>query len=164
MALLWALYSSSRSFMNCGLWTMNYFMNYELATEFQVWSHQCWVAGKDHFPQPAAQDAFSLCSKCTLLAHIQLNVHQDCQVLFCKAAFQQVGPSLYRYTELFLPRCWTLHLPFLNVLKFSIIQTHSTEVGTNDSKTSWCMNHSYQFCIICKLAEDAWSSRSVMKI
>ena len=59
-------------------------------------SHQCWVEGKDHLPQPAgnalpntAQEAAGfLCCQSTLLAHGHLDVHQDSQVLFCKVSFQ----------------------------------------------------------------------------
>lgn len=42
----------------------------------------------DNIPPHAAQDTVSLlCSKGTLLAHIQPAAHQDPQVLFCKAVF-----------------------------------------------------------------------------
>lgn len=52
---------------------------------FQVWPCQRWVEGKYHFPHPAlhnvAQDTSSLlCGKDTLLAHIQLGVHQDLEL------------------------------------------------------------------------------------
>lgn len=41
----------------------------------------------------AAQDTVShLCSKDALLAHVQLGIHQNPQVLFCKVAFQMGGP------------------------------------------------------------------------
>lgn len=36
-----------------------------------------------------------LCWKCMLLTHVQFMVHQDPQVLFCKAAFWQESYSLY---------------------------------------------------------------------
>lgn len=63
--------------------------NPEPGTVLQVWHHQCWVKGKDHFPWTAggalpntAQDTISLlCHKGTLPACIQLGVHQDTQVL-----------------------------------------------------------------------------------
>jgi len=61
-----------------------------------VWPPKCRVEEKDPLPwlagnilSKAAQDTISpLSSKGTLLAHVQLGVHQDSQMLFCQAAFQ----------------------------------------------------------------------------
>ena len=66
----------------------------ELDTVLQLWPHHCWAEGKDQFPRPAGNTLPSaawdtiglLCFKGTLLAHVQLSVHQDSHV-FCKAAF-----------------------------------------------------------------------------
>jgi len=60
-----------------------------------VWAHQCWAEGKVHLPWPAGKVLYSaaqgpvgcLCCKGALLAHGQLGVHQDPQVLLCRAAF-----------------------------------------------------------------------------
>lgn len=57
--------------------------------------------GKYHFPQhagdifcSAVQDTISLLySKGTLLAHFQVDVHQEPHVLFCRVAFQLCGPQ-----------------------------------------------------------------------
>lgn len=49
-----------------------------------------WLAGNTH----AAKNTISLLgSKGTLLTHVQVGVHQDLEVLLCKAAFQMGGPQ-----------------------------------------------------------------------
>ncbi|KAK4832384.1 hypothetical protein QYF61_022239 [Mycteria americana] len=63
------------------------------------------------------------CLDVILLADDQLVVHQDPQVLFCKAALLLLA-----------------------------------EVPLDGSTTSWCINHSSQFCIISKLAEGVFCS------
>jgi len=58
-----------------------------------VWSHQRWVLGNDHLSWPAgntlpnvAKNTISLFSdKSPSLAQMQLGVHHDHQILFCKA-------------------------------------------------------------------------------
>lgn len=50
------------------------------------------------------------CRMGTPLAHVQFHVHQDPWVLFCRAAFQLVTPSLHCCTGLFLFRCKTSRL------------------------------------------------------
>lgn len=54
----------------------------------QIWSHKCWVEGNDNPFQSAEEAAGLFCCKGTLLARVV--VHQDPQVLFCKATFQPV--------------------------------------------------------------------------
>ncbi|KAK4829016.1 hypothetical protein QYF61_001791, partial [Mycteria americana] len=64
----------------------------KLNTAFEVRPHQCRVQGHDHFPSPAghtipdtSQDAVGFLGHLdTLLAHVQLAVHQHPQVLFPK--------------------------------------------------------------------------------
>ncbi|KAK4810721.1 hypothetical protein QYF61_007695 [Mycteria americana] len=65
----------------------------------------------------STQDTVNLlCGKGTLLAHVQLGVHQD---LLCKAAFQLGGPQhVYWCMGLFLPWCRTWHFPLLNCMRF----------------------------------------------
>lgn len=46
-----------------------------------------------------AKNTDRLSGKGTFLVHVQLHVHQDTQVLFCRTAFRFGG------LELFLPRC-----------------------------------------------------------
>ncbi|KAK4824458.1 LOW QUALITY PROTEIN: hypothetical protein QYF61_015836 [Mycteria americana] len=73
----------------------------ELDTALQVRSHQSRVEGQNHLPQPAghasfdaAQDTVGLlgCQR-TLLAHVQLFVHQYPQVLFRRAALDHIIPQ-----------------------------------------------------------------------
>ncbi|KAK4823743.1 hypothetical protein QYF61_006012 [Mycteria americana] len=68
----------------------------KLNTVFEVRPHQCRVQGHDHFSGPAShtisdisQDAIGILGHLgTLLAHIQVAVNQNTQVLLCWAAFQ----------------------------------------------------------------------------
>lgn len=74
----------------------------ELNSALQLWSHQCWVEGEDHFSWPscpagnassnAAKNTLSFRSKGILLIHVQSGVSQDSKVLFCRAASQLDGP------------------------------------------------------------------------
>lgn len=61
----------------------------ELGPELQV-----WPSGSNS--SNAAKNTIVLCCKVTVLAHFQLDIYQDTQVLFCRAAFQLGGPSIYR--------------------------------------------------------------------
>ncbi|KAK4817891.1 hypothetical protein QYF61_002060 [Mycteria americana] len=73
----------------------------ELDAVLQVRSHQSRVEGQNHLPRPAghtsfdaAQDTVGLlgCER-TLLAHVQLFVHQYPQVLFRRAALDHIIPQ-----------------------------------------------------------------------
>ncbi|KAK4814100.1 hypothetical protein QYF61_008195 [Mycteria americana] len=73
----------------------------ELDAVLQVRSHQSRVEGQNHLPRPAghasfdaAQDTVGLlgCER-TLLAHVQLFVHQYPQVLFRRAALNHIIPQ-----------------------------------------------------------------------
>ncbi|PKU38344.1 hypothetical protein llap_11351 [Limosa lapponica baueri] len=70
----------------------------KLNTVLKVQPHQCQAREDDHFPSPAghtvsdtSQDAVGHLG--TLLAHIQVAVDQQPQVLFCWAAFQPLFPQ-----------------------------------------------------------------------
>ncbi|KAK4827433.1 hypothetical protein QYF61_017990, partial [Mycteria americana] len=63
----------------------------ELDPELQMWPQKGRITSQPAVNglSNAAQDTFSLfCHKGMLLAHVQFRVHQDQQVLSCKAAFQ----------------------------------------------------------------------------
>ena len=70
-------------------------------TAFKVQPPQCRVQGDNQFLSPAghtisdtSQDAVGLLGHLgTLLAHLQLAVDQQPQVLFCQAAFQPLFPK-----------------------------------------------------------------------
>lgn len=112
-------------------------------------SHRDCVERKDQLPQPdgstpnAAQESAGLLrSKDALLAHVQLGVHQNPQVLSYRAVSQLDAPNMSS-TELLpatSPACpgpsrW-LHKRLAWWL-------------------TWCINHSSQFFIICTIAEVA---------
>ncbi|PKU37700.1 hypothetical protein llap_11996 [Limosa lapponica baueri] len=73
----------------------------ELNIIIEVWPHQCWVQGDNHYPSPAGhtisdtnQHAIGLLGHLgTLLARIKLTVDQHPQVLFHRAAFQPLFPK-----------------------------------------------------------------------
>ena len=73
----------------------------KLNTVLEVRPHQCRLQGQDDFPSPAhhtipdtSQDATGLLGHLgTLLAHIQLTVHQYTKVPFHQAAFQPLLPK-----------------------------------------------------------------------
>jgi len=53
--------------------------------------HICWPVS-DTLPSAANKTTSLLRRKGTWLTHVQLGGHQDAQLLFCRAAFQQGGP------------------------------------------------------------------------
>ena len=72
-----------------------------LDTVLQVRPQQCRAEGQDHLPQPAGQTYFDasqdtvgfLGCKGTLLAHVQLPIHQYPQVFFGRAALNPFIPQ-----------------------------------------------------------------------
>lgn len=94
-----------------------------------------------------------LCHENTLLAHVPL-LHQESQILLCKAPFQPAVPSMYWCKRLFQPRCRTWHfalIPFHKVPVSLFLQPMNTSL--NGSTILWRIIHSSEFCIICKLAK-----------
>jgi len=107
-------------------------------------------------PNAASDATVSLCHEGALLAHVQLSVHQDPQVLFSKFAFHLFSPHSVLLLGLLLPRRRTLHFPFLNSMRFPSCPFPSP---LNGSAAIWCISHSLFY--ICKLAEGIPSSRSL---
>jgi len=70
------------------------------------------------------------------------------------AVFQLVGPSLYWYLRLFLPRCRSQRLPLLNLMEFLCPFLQPIKTLLNGSMTQWCISHFSQCCIIYNLTED----------
>ena len=62
-------------------------------------------------------------------------------------------PNLYWCMGLFLPRCSTLHLPWLNYIRFLSAQLSSLSRSHRMAAAFRCISHSSQFCVISKLAE-----------
>ena len=96
--------------------------------------HQGSVEGEENLPRPAghtppnaSQDAIGLLgSRGTLLAHGQPVTHQHSQVpLSTELLSSRSAPSLYWCMGLFLPRCRTLPLPWLNLIRFLSAQLSS---------------------------------------
>jgi len=82
----------------------------------------CKAEGKDHLPRlagnvlpNAAQKVVGLLShKVAWLAHVQLCVQQDPQVLFCKVAFQSVSLQPLLVPGAIPPEVQVSAFPFLN--------------------------------------------------
>ncbi|KAK4818926.1 hypothetical protein QYF61_022103 [Mycteria americana] len=112
----------------------------ELDTVLQTGSHQSRVEWQNHLPRPAghtsfdaAQDTVGLLGcEHTLLAHVQLVVHQYPQVLFRRAALDHIIPR-----PVLKPRIAPTQDPLDDILSF------------------WRVNCATQLGVICKLAEGA---------
>lgn len=59
-----------------------------------------------------------LCGKGTLVAHVQLGVHQDPQVLFAVVLSNSLVSNIFLFMGLFLHRCRALQFPLLQYMWF----------------------------------------------
>ncbi|KAK4811900.1 LOW QUALITY PROTEIN: hypothetical protein QYF61_014933 [Mycteria americana] len=91
----------------------------------------------------------------TLLAHVQLSVHQYPQVLFHRAALDHIMPQPVLKPRI-APTQVTLHLAL-----FEPHEVHTgpllqlVQVPLDDIPSFWCVNCTTQLGVICKLAEGA---------
>ncbi|KAK4832340.1 hypothetical protein QYF61_021869 [Mycteria americana] len=91
----------------------------------------------------------------TSLAHVQLGVHQDLQVLFCQAAFQLVSPQRVLVPWVVPRQVQNFALPFAELNDVPVNPfLQPIEAPLDGSKTLWCIIHFSQFCVISKLAEE----------
>ncbi|KAK4820477.1 LOW QUALITY PROTEIN: hypothetical protein QYF61_027938, partial [Mycteria americana] len=112
--------------------------------------------------QPAAVDlALSrgdtvalLGCECTLLAHVQLFVHQYPQVLFCRAALNHIIPQ-----PVLKPRIAPTQDPALGLVEPHEVHAgpllQLVQVPLDDIPSFWPVNCTTQLGVICKLAEGA---------
>ncbi|KAK4806791.1 hypothetical protein QYF61_005587 [Mycteria americana] len=136
----------------------------ELDAVLQVGSHQSRIEGQNHLPQPvghasfdAAQDKIGLlgCER-TLLAHVQLFVHQYPQVLFRRAALDHIIPQ-----PLLKPRIAPTQVqdPALGLVEPHEVHTgpllQLVQVPLDDIPSFWHVNCTTQLGVICRLAEGA---------
>ncbi|KAK4809951.1 hypothetical protein QYF61_002908 [Mycteria americana] len=132
----------------------------KLNTAFEVWPHQCWVQGHDHFPSPAghtifdtSQDAIGFLGHLgTLLAHVQPAVKQHPQVLFHRAALQPLFPKPVALHEVAVAQVQDLAL--------SLVKPHTIDLGPSiqpvqSLPTLKQINTPTQLGVICKLTEGA---------
>ncbi|KAK4819021.1 hypothetical protein QYF61_024137 [Mycteria americana] len=126
----------------------------ELDAVLQVGSHQSRVEGQNHLPQPAghasfdaAQDMVGLLGcEHTLLAHVQLFIHQYPQVLFCRAALNPFIPHPVQDLALGLVEPHEVHMgPLLQLV----------QVPLDGILSLRHVNHTTQLSVVCKLAEGA---------
>ncbi|KAK4815896.1 hypothetical protein QYF61_009947 [Mycteria americana] len=135
-----------------------------LNTAFEVWPHQCRVQGHDHFPSPAghtisdtSQDAIGLRGHLgTLLAHIQLAVDQQPQVLLCWAAFQPLFPKPVLLHGVLVTQ---VQDPTLGLVKPYTVDfspsIQPVQVPLQSLSTLKQINPPTQLGVICKLTEGA---------
>ena len=91
--------------------------------------HQCIPEGQDHLPRlaghtyfDAAQDMIGfLGCEGTVLAHVQLPIHQYPQVVFCKAALNPFIPQLALVMEVALTQ--------VQDLAFGFVEPHEIHLG-----------------------------------
>ena len=93
--------------------------------------------------------------KGTLLAHGHPIIHQDTQVLLCRAPFQHVSPWPVVMHEVIPPQ--VQDSKFAPVHQVSLCPAlQSVLVLLSGSTVLWRVGHSSQLCIISKLAEGAF--------
>ncbi|KAK4830676.1 hypothetical protein QYF61_012776 [Mycteria americana] len=136
----------------------------KLNTVFEVRPHQCQVQGHDHFPTPAghaifdtSQDAIGFLGHLgTLLAHIQADVSQHPQVLFCQAASQPLFPKPVALHGVAVAQVQDLAL--------GLVKPHTIDLGPSiqpvqvplqSLPTLQQINIPTQLGVICKLTEGA---------
>ncbi|KAK4810201.1 hypothetical protein QYF61_011795 [Mycteria americana] len=136
----------------------------ELDTVLQVGSHQSRVEGQNHLLQPAGHAAFDaaqdmvgfLGCECTLLAHVQLFIHQYPQVLLCRAALNPFIPQ-----PLLIPG---LAPTKLQDLALGLVEPHEVHTGPllkivqvplDGIPSLRRVNHTTQVGVVCRLAEGA---------
>ncbi|KAK4831174.1 LOW QUALITY PROTEIN: hypothetical protein QYF61_015644 [Mycteria americana] len=134
----------------------------ELDTVLQMSSHQSRGEGQNHLPGPAGHSSFDAAQdtvglrgcKHTLLAHVQLFVHQYPQVLFRRAALDHIVPQ-----PVLKPRIAPTQDPALGLAEPHEVHTgpllQLVQVPLNDIPSFWCVNCTTQLGVICKLAERA---------
>ncbi|KAK4830413.1 hypothetical protein QYF61_010944 [Mycteria americana] len=131
---------------------------------FEVWPHQCRVQQHDHFPSPAghtvpdtSQEAVGFLGYLgTLLAHIQLAVDQQPQVLFRQAAFQPLFPKPVALHGVVVTQVQdpTLRLVEPHTIGLGpLIQ--SVQIPLQSLPTLKQVNTPAHFGVICKLTEGA---------
>ncbi|KAK4830254.1 hypothetical protein QYF61_009321 [Mycteria americana] len=136
----------------------------ELDAVLQVGSYQSRVEGQNHLPQPAghtsfdaAQDTVGLLGcKRTLLAHVQLFIHQYPQVLLCKADLNPFIPQPVLISEVALTQ---LQDPALGLAEPHEVHMgpllQLVQVPLDGIPSLRRVTCTTQLGVICKLAEGA---------
>ncbi|KAK4832559.1 hypothetical protein QYF61_024059 [Mycteria americana] len=136
----------------------------KLNTGFEVRPHQCRVQGHDHFPTPAGHTIFDTSKGAvglfghlgTLLAHIQLAVHQHPQVLFCRAAFQPLFPKPVAFHGVAVAQ---VQDPTLSLVEPQAIglspSIQPVQIPLQSLPTLKQINTPAQLSVLCKLTEGA---------
>ena len=128
----------------------------------KVWSGQCWAQRDNYFPTPASnttseisQDAIGLLGHLgTLLAHVQPNISQQCQLHFLYTVFQLLGPKPVALPGVIVAKVQdpTLGLAEPHPIGFSpVIQP--VQISLQGLATPRQINTSCQLGVICKLTE-----------
>ncbi|KAK4826501.1 hypothetical protein QYF61_009574 [Mycteria americana] len=145
----------------------------ELDAVLQVGSHQSGVEGHDHLPQPAGHASFAaaqdtvgfLGRKHTLLAHVQLFIHQYPQVLLCRAALNPLIPQPLSIPSSRSPILIAGVAPAqVQDPALGLFEPHGVPMGPllelvqvplDGIPSLRHVNHTTQLGVVCKLAEGA---------
>ncbi|KAJ7419858.1 glycoprotein xg [Willisornis vidua] len=79
--------------------------------------------------------------------------NMDNVIILCKSAFQVLSPQHVLVNRVVPPQNFPLLLELHEFPVCPVLQ--DVQVPLNGSTDTWCISHSYQFYIICKLVEGA---------
>jgi len=137
-------------------------------------SHQSRAEQQNHLPRPAGHVAFDaaqdkvgfLGCECTLVAHVQLFIHQYPQVLLSRVGLDPFIPQPVLIVGVVLTQVQDLAL--------GLVEPHEVHTGPllklvqvplDGIPSFWCVNCTTQLGVICKLAEGALDlTKSLMKV
>lgn len=94
-----------------------------------------------------------LCHKSRCWLVVKLVSTRTPWIIFCKAVPNQLLPSKHCCRWLFLPKCRTLCFPLLNCEVPASPFLQLVEFVLGGSTTLWRISCSFQFCVMCRLAE-----------
>lgn len=106
----------------------------------------------------AQHTAVLLGGKGALLAHAPLGVHQNHQFFFCQLAFQSISTLAVLVHGAIPAQLQDSAQPFVQLQEMPISSFFkSADVSLNGSRALWHNTSSYQFSIVCRLAESVFS-------
>ncbi|KAK4831083.1 hypothetical protein QYF61_015281 [Mycteria americana] len=136
----------------------------ELDAVLQVGSHQSRVEGQNHLPRPAGHASFDaawdtvglLGCECTLLARVQLFIHQYPYVLLPRAALNPFNPQPVLISGVALTQVQDPALGLVEPHEVHISPLlELVQVPLDGILSLRCVNCTTQLGVICKLAEGA---------
>ncbi|KAK4818846.1 hypothetical protein QYF61_020065, partial [Mycteria americana] len=140
-------HSSPRIIFVAILWTRS-----NSSMSFLCWGLQSWM----QYSSPPGAAVGLLGCECTLLAHVQLFIHQHPQVLLRRAALNHIIPQPVLKPRIALNQ---VQDPALGLVEPHEVHTgpllQLVQVPLDDILSFWSVNCTTQLGVICKLAEGA---------